>query len=50
MYEVKVRVWHVMLWEFKNSNNAVETAKEDSSVYDQDVIAVHQVRNWFLMF
>ena len=48
MEELKVHIWHVMLWEFKNNKNAAETAKKISSVYGQSVIPDHQVQNWFL--
>ena len=26
MEELKVHIWHVMVWEFKNNKNAAETA------------------------
>ena len=33
MEEVKVHIQHVMLWEFKNNKNTIETTKKISSVY-----------------
>ena len=47
MKEVKVHIWHVMLWEFKNNNNTTETVKKVCSVYGQHVITDCKVPNWF---
>ena len=38
MEELKVHIWHVILWEFKNNKNVIETATKISSVYGQDII------------
>ena len=38
MKELKVHIWHVMLWEFKDIKNATETAKNICSVYGRIVI------------
>ena len=36
--EVKVHIWRVILWEFKNNKNATETAKKIFSVHGQNII------------
>ena len=47
MKELKVYIWHVILWEFKNTT---ETVKKISNIYGQGVITNHQVWNWFSKF
>ena len=43
MEELKVHIWHVMLWKFNNNKNASETAKKICSIYGQSVITDHLV-------
>ena len=43
MEELKVHIWHVMLWEFKNNKNATETAKKISSIHGHRVITDCQI-------
>ena len=50
MEELKVHNWHVTFLEFKNNENATETAKKICSVYCQDVISKCQVQNWLSKF
>ena len=50
MKELKVHIWLVMLWEFKNNKNATESKKKVFSVYSRGVITHCQVGNWFLEF
>ena len=50
MVELKVYIWHFMLWEFKNNKNATETAKKICSIYGQCVITDCQEQNWFSKF
>ena len=47
---LKVYIRHVMLWEFKNSKNAKETAKKISSFTGQGIISDRPVWNWFSEF
>ena len=49
MKELEVHFWHVILWQFKNNKNIIETAKK-ICVYDQGVIIEHQVQNRFSKF
>ena len=49
-YTTKVHIWHVILWEFKNNKNAIETAKKICSVCARKVITDCQVQNWFSKF
>ena len=37
-----------MLWEFKQENNATETAEKICNVYDKGNITNQAVRNWFV--
>ena len=50
MEELKLHIWHVMVWEFKNNKNAIEIVKKILSVYGQGVITDHQVWKWFSKF
>ena len=51
MEELKVHIWHVILWEFKNNKNTTtETAKKICSVHGQGVITYCWVRNQFSKF
>ena len=43
MDKLKVYIWHVIWWEFRNNKNATETAKKISSVYGQGIITDYQV-------
>ena len=43
MEELKLRIRHVMLQEFKNNKNTTETAKGICSVYGQGVLTDHKV-------
>ena len=45
-----MRIWHIMLSEFKNDKNITETAKKISRVYGHDVITNQQVQKWFSKF
>ena len=50
MEELKVYIRRVMLWEFKDNENATETAKKIRNVHGQRVITGRHVPNWFLKF
>ena len=45
-----MHIQHVMLWEFKNNKNAMETAMNICSAYGQGVVTGSQVQNWFSKF
>ena len=47
MEELKVHIWYVMFWKFKNNKNATKSAKKIPSAYGQSVITDHQIWNWF---
>ena len=48
--ELKVHIWHLMLWEFRNLKNTTKTAKKIFSAYDQVIIMDCQVPNCFSKF
>ena len=50
MEGLKVHIHHVMLWEFKQGNNAMETAEKICSVYGEGTTTDQAVRNWFVKF
>ena len=50
MDKLKLHIWYLMLWEFKNNKTTPKTAKKISSVYNQGVIVNHQVQNWLSKF
>ena len=53
MEGLKVHICYVMLWEFKQGNNATETAENICSicsVYGDGTITDRAVRNWFVKF
>ena len=50
MEGLKVHIRHVRLWEFKQVNNATETADKICSVYSKGTITDWAVRNWFMKF
>ena len=50
MDKLKVCIQHVMLWEFKNNKNTIETSEKICSVDSQGVITGSQVWNWFTKF
>ena len=50
MKEVKLHIWHVMLWEIKKNKNTTERAKKIFSIHGQGVITDHQVWKWFSEF
>ena len=41
---------HVKLWEFKQGNNATETAEKICIVYGEGTITEQAVQNWFVKF
>ena len=45
-----MHICHVMLWEFKQGNNAMETAEKICSVYGEGTITDRAVQNWFVKF
>ena len=45
MEGLKVHICHVM-WEFKQGNNAMETAEKICGVYGEGTITDQAVRNW----
>ena len=50
MEGLKVHIHLVMLREFKQGNNATETADKICSVYGEGTITDRAVRNWFVKF
>ena len=50
MEGLKVHISHVMLWEFKQGHNAMETAEEICSVNGDSTIIDRAVQNWFAKF
>ena len=50
MEGLTVHIHHVMLWEFKHGNNAMETAEKICSVYGECTITDRAVRSWFVKF
>ena len=50
MEEMKVPIQHVMLLEFKNTQDITETTKKICSAYGQGVIIDDPVWNWFSKF
>ena len=48
MEGLKVHICHVMLWEFKQGNNATETAEKICSVYGEGTITDQAVWKWFV--
>ena len=45
-----MHIRHVMLWELKQGNNAIETAEKIYSVHGEGTIIDQTVRNWFVKF
>ena len=50
MEELKVHIHQVMLWEFKQGNNATETVERICSVYGEGTTTDRAVQNWFVKF
>ena len=48
--KLKMYIWYVMLWKFKNIKNATETIKNTHKVYGKGVITDCQDWNWFSKF
>ena len=50
MEGLKVHIRQVILWEFKQGNNAKGTAEIICSVYGESTITDRALRNWFVEF
>ena len=50
MVKMKVHIRHVMLWEFKNNETAIEITKRISSIHVKDVINNGKASNCFSKF
>ena len=50
MEGLKVHIRRVLLWEFKQGNNAMETAEKICNVYGKGTITDRAKRNWFVKF
>ena len=50
MEGLRMHICHVILWEFKQGNNATETVEKICSVYGQGTITDQAVQNWFVKF
>ena len=50
MEKLKVHIRLVLLWDFRNNKNAIETVKNYRSVYRQGIITKHLMWKWFSKF